>query len=253
MFLFAAVALIVQYFALIFLRIIGQPLWWSWIAFGIALGVAIVWAMRRELQGGRWGLVKRKETLPVKTDPSRRVQVACPDRMASQFEQLSGEPFEPRVFQIHLAMPEQRKTAYWLYAVLSCVVFAMLYWVERLLGVRYTVGPVKFWAAMSFAALPLAWMWPVYLRIAPGRLDVFKYGFLGRGAPRVKKFDVRVDRVMLDVRSNTIRVVGADEKQSSIINLGMLCPQKVEIARAVIEAAISEHPTPPLPDDALVG
>ena len=49
-------------------------------------------------------------------------------------------------------------------------------------------------------------IWPVYLRLVPGRLDIFRYGFLGSGAPEVETHDLKRAGVCMDFGSYTIAV-----------------------------------------------
>ena len=47
-------------------------------------------------------------------------------------------------------------------------------------------------------------IWPVYLRLVPGRLDIFRYGLLGAGAPEVETHDLKRAGVCMDFGTYTI-------------------------------------------------
>ncbi len=59
-------------------------------------------------------------------------------------------------------------------------------------------------AAMVSGLVCAELIWPVYVRLVPGRLDVFHYGFLGSGEPEVETHDLKLKGVCVDFGSYTI-------------------------------------------------
>jgi len=116
---------------------------------------------------------------------------------------------------------------------------------------------------------------PVYLRLAPGRLDIFRYRFLGRGKPAVTTYDLRTIPLCVDFGSATIALEPPREPGTRVPDLVLSkkwpyfqehasgsAPEYISVAlnrqrdtfcRRVIQAARTTEPTPPLPDDRLLG
>jgi hypothetical protein len=133
-----------------------------------------------------------------------------------------------------------------------------------------------FIAIVMGSALGLAeFLWPVYLRLAPGRLDLFRYGALGRGDPRVTSYDLRRVGVCVNFAQCTIAIEPPREPGVPAPALVLakkwphfqqhppgsvpdylcvaLCPGRTEFCQRLIQAARTDEPTPPLPDDRLLG
>lgn len=119
-------------------------------------------------------------------------------------------------------------------------------------------------------------IWPTYLRVAPGRIDVMRFTF-GRIRPEVTAVDLRNAQVLVHFKHSTICIrpsatpdapaktptpdkpvpppvatVPLPESPWIALNLrGVWNPP--DVAHAIIRAAASTAPTPPLPDDQLLG
>jgi len=61
-------------------------------------------------------------------------------------------------------------------------------------------------AGMVSGLLCAELIWPVYMRLVPGRLDLFRYGFLGSGEPEVETHDLKAQGVCVDFGSYTIAI-----------------------------------------------
>ena len=118
-------------------------------------------------------------------------------------------------------------------------------------------------------------MWPVYLRIVPGRLDIFRYGFLGSGVPDVETHSLRTQGVCVDFGSYTMalepeRPLG--EALPALVQAkrwphGQTLPEgfvpryvciglvvgRREIAQQVIQAARCDEPAPRVSETELMG
>ena len=111
-------------------------------------------------------------------------------------------------------------------------------------------------------------MWPVYVRLVPGQLDVFRYGFLGSGKPVVESFDLRKVGVCVDFGGYVIgiepeRAVGEpmpelvqkkrwpngqafpEGYQPMYFIVGLLRSRR-EFAQRLVQAARTDGPTPPV-------
>jgi hypothetical protein len=113
------------------------------------------------------------------------------------------------------------------------------------------VTPFHFWAGMAVAILPYLFLWPAYLRMSPGRVDILEYGLLGSGAPRVRHIDLRGAKVLVMSSMRGI-VIEPPDGPPLVVQCGTTLRWH-ELVRALFNAARSKHPTPAMPDDALVG
>lgn len=118
-------------------------------------------------------------------------------------------------------------------------------------------------------------IWPVYLRIVPGRLDIFRYGFLGSGKPEVETHDLKVQGVCMDFGTYTMalepeRPVGErlpklergkrwpygqvlpSDFQPRYLCLALVVG-RLEIAQRVIQAARTDEATPVVSETELMG
>lgn len=93
-------------------------------------------------------------------------------------------------------------------------------------------------------------VWPSYIRVTPGRLDVLICTFLGRRIVRCRSYDLRTRAVLVDMSQNCVFLATKDATTEVLLH-GTAEP--VTIARAVLAGAISTAPTPALPKDTLLG
>jgi len=107
-----------------------------------------------------------------------------------------------------------------------------------------------------FAIFPLfAWglsgVRSIYYRVAPGQLDVLCFQiFSGRGV-LLQRIDLRTSRVEVALGRGVLRIEPPDAQPTEIMLMNVSEP--ICFAQAILNAAISTQPTPPLPDDALLG
>lgn len=112
-------------------------------------------------------------------------------------------------------------------------------------GNHYTAFII--WASFGVGSLLAALLWPTYVRVVPGVLDVFRYGPLGVGAPRVERYDLRSARVL--VRADMgVRVEDPTRSDAPVVYLHakLLRVDARELAATVIAAARTRLPTPPV-------
>lgn len=196
-----------------------------------------------------------KVQLAPEDDPRFRLRVTCKDRDAWAMSGLSDEAFEPRIFALPFTAPLRVGLAWALWIPTFILLGAGWWYVKRATGLVVmgrTFGVWDVWACMALASLPLAWLWPAYLRISPGRADILRYGPLGAGLPTLSTLDLRTARVAIDIQAGfiTIEPPGADPFH---IQVWSALPNRAAIAKALFEAARWQGDHLPLPDDALVG
>lgn len=264
----------------------------------IAVGIIVLMNMNRSNYKG--GGFFRNES-----DSRYRVRAVIPKkrrsdrvmrwvRAASQAELLDDEPvreedlgsvlggFEPIIVRPWFGV--RRERAYWWTAVLCGFACAGL-----LLGLLTLImggwsgvlknsgflGYAMTGAGMVSGVMCAELIWPVYVRIVPGRLDLFEYGFLGSGEAEVETHDLKRQGVCVDFGSYTIalepeRPIG--EALPSLVKskhwpYGQALPEDYRpryvcvglvvgrrgIAERVIQGARTMEPTPPVSDTELMG
>tara|TARA_R110000782_G_scaffold131928_9_gene223867 strand:+ start:10257 stop:11309 length:1053 start_codon:yes stop_codon:yes gene_type:complete len=228
---------------------------------------AVIPRSRRTRRLGRWALRVtglREESLPDPGDP------LDPERGG----------FEPIILRPWLGVTRGRNyhAAVWTTAVvLTAVVLCFAHYslgsvFDALRGLR-AWGVIALVAACSLSVAET--LFPVFIRLAPGRLDVFRFGFLGRGRPEVTTHDLRAVGLCVNFQTATLAIEKPRPPGEPLPGLVLskkwphhqehppgqhpeylsvaLCPGRTEFCQRVIQAARTTEPTPPLPDDQLLG
>lgn len=107
-----------------------------------------------------------------------------------------------------------------------------------------------------FAIFPLiAWglsrVRPIYYRVAPGQLDVLCFRFLSGRADLIQRIDLRTSRVEVALGRGIVRIDPPDGPPTELYLMNVSEP--IRFAQAILNAAIATEPTPPLPNDSLLG
>jgi hypothetical protein len=118
-------------------------------------------------------------------------------------------------------------------------------------------------------------IWPVYVRVVPGRLDLFVYGFLGSGEAEVETHDLKRQGVCVDFGTYTIalepeRPIGEalpalvkskhwpygqalpEDYRPRYVCMGLVVGRR-DIAERVIQGARTDEATPPVSETELMG
>ncbi|CAG0995973.1 hypothetical protein PHYC_02564 [Phycisphaerales bacterium] len=167
---------------------------------------------------------------------------------------LRDDPFEPVVTPVLFALRGKKHATVIVWIAASVLAMLVLWYVKKNTTVfsDRTLQAWEAWACFGFAAAPLAFLWPTYLRVSPGRLDVLSFGLLGSGKPAIRTFDLRAHSVLLNLVGRQLRLKDASGAEC-LVDLGSWTPRPLELARAVFEAARWKHDVSELPDDELVG
>jgi len=142
--------------------------------------------------------------------------------------------------------------------VATCIAISVAAFLGIILVVRITglIHPSIYFnyaiglAAATIGGVSTAFVWPTYLRVVPGRLDVLRAGILGRGVRAAERHDLRSSAVLVDLGLRCLFL--AKDGVTTEIAFGALASPR-EFAHSVLLAAVSTHEPAPLPDDALVG
>lgn len=166
--------------------------------------------------------------------------------------ELADVAFEPSVFFAPtLPSAEDRFRSIVVWAGL-CVLFLILAAVVSyaLTGKVHGLGVVQFVGPVALAFLVAEFLFPQYVRVVPGRLDVLHFSPFGSRAVRIQKYDLKRSRVFVDLKLSVVAIDGADrtlEFSTAFI------PRGRRLAYMILLAAISTHEPGPLPDDELLG
>lgn len=154
---------------------------------------------------------------------------------------------------VHADLSRAQKTAGIVAAIVS--VIAIVTCTIHLFGVVQPFGPFMGFTGVTGGVVFLGALCPTYIRVAPGSLDILRFGWIGRGIPRFEHFDLRTCQVLVDSRTGMIRLWDESRptRRGVFINGSMTIAGRLELSKAVLAAARSRIPTPALPDDALVG
>jgi hypothetical protein len=253
------------------------------VAAGILAAVGAVW-------GIIWGIralnrynrrTGRDVALPLKGDERYRVNaIGHADHVGEMRELLKGQGrdgFEPEIVRPWFGI--RRTGRFTMVAVLAgigvgtsaALLTTAVIPFRTLSGFGYW-----YWCIGALGGLAIAdFAWPAYLRISPGRLDVFRYPFLGGGTPHVESYDLRAWRVTVLLGAGVVSlsppidpeevkplperskrwpygVVEKPDERAVAFSMFFVAGRRA-MAMRVIRGAVSDAPTPPLPDDALTG
>ncbi len=201
------------------------------------------------------------------------------DMTAEELEMIRGG-FEPMIVRPWFGLKRDR--FYWRTFAIMCVVvgFGAMVLLSQVLGNWKSI--MQSFGFLTYAGMGLMMVggvvsaeliWPTYLRLVPGQLDVFRFGFLGSGKPTVESFDLRSVGVCVDFGRHIAvieppRPIGEplpklvqakrwphaqafpEDYTPIYIALTMTSSRRL-FAQRLIQAARTDEPTPIVPMDRL--
>ncbi|MGH7130920.1 MAG: hypothetical protein ACREJO_03125 [Phycisphaerales bacterium] len=220
----------------------------------VGLGLGLIWVLYRLVRR----VVRKVATtprFPAVADPAARLRcIGAADEIV-KFQAL-GEPrdiaFEPVVAFASLAvkMSTGAKTVLILITVAVCALMFVLREFGNLPLPRF--GYFNVVTAIVIGSCAAVFLWPTYLRIVPGRIDILRYRLWNR-KPTVETIDLRGANVLVNLHRSIVYIQTSDHARFwRTIGLGAVRNGR-EVAHAILQAAMSTVPTPPLPDDELIG
>lgn len=193
---------------------------------------------------------------------------------ADELEAVRGG-FEPMIIRPWFGI--KRGRAYvWTAVVMGCV---LVMGVLTGLGILFGGwrGVMDMTGLMGYALIAFGMVsgvcvseliWPVYIRLVPGQLDIFRYGFLGSGEAEVESFDLRTVGVCVDFGGYIVAIEPAREVGEPLPAMvigkrwpnhkvfpeghepmylsALMVPGRREFAQRLIQAARTDEPTPPV-------
>jgi hypothetical protein len=162
---------------------------------------------------------------------------------------LVPQSFEPVTLTAPFALGVTTREKITAGVLIACLIAACILLMPRYLF--QATGVYVLWFALSpIAAYLTAFIWPVYIRVVPGRLDVFESSFLGRHVRVAQMLCLRRNAVLVDLNTDIIFIASTVNTVEISIRT---VHDRIEFARAVLLAATSEASVPDLPNDALIG
>ncbi len=158
--------------------------------------------------------------MPMEMDPRADVNVICwPDQMARLSPLIPPEgdtgAFEPEAARVwvsrrtSLASRLQTRRQRFRYGM-TVAAFVVVLQIVIHTAVRGWIDPTGIFAVVGLALLvPIVWGFarPTFLRIAPGRVDIVRFGWFG-GRPSIETHDLRSRPVRLDCRRKELLIGG---------------------------------------------
>jgi hypothetical protein len=108
-----------------------------------------------------------------------------------------------------------------------------------------TVLPLPVWGAVAL-------LWPTYLRVVPGRLDVIRYSVFPRWRTEVRSWNLRDARILVDLRGMRVSIDIPGDPGPVEFSIGLL-PRRTRFARMLFWAAMSSYRAPAIADGELIG
>jgi predicted phage tail protein len=191
-----------------------------------------------------------------------------------ELEMIRGG-FEPMIVKPWFGINRDRKY-WWTFVVMSIVVGAsFLYGLTFLFGSWRDLmqslgflGYATMGLSMVGGVVSAEFIWPIYIRLVPGQLDIFRFGILGSGTPSVDSFDLREVGVCVDFGGYIISLEPARELGEALPALvqskrwpnGKAFPEDYQpmyfsaamvrsrraFAQRLVQAARTDEPTPPV-------
>ena len=192
--------------------------------------------------GFRW----RGRHLAVAAEEDRIVCLGGPARVCT-VGPLEDIPFEPKFFNASHVFRGNRLQRYATWAVgATLCVGAILIHVKseslqssagaRLLGALGMSLVTSL--LMGIVLLIERWMFRVYLRIAPGKLDILRYRFLGNEVGETESFDLTRARVIVDADNGVVGITDGDRHVNITYDA---IRHKRFVPYCILLAAISTH------------
>ncbi len=220
-----------------------------WIAFTLT-----IMALGARLMLGRVPARDVEEARAWLRDAPTAGRVSCNGRPRKLARIVALGPIQDRMFepQVFLSIgsttsPRRKKVVQIVAGVLIAGIAA---WVEWRFMHKFSAPYIIFLVGIGGAMLIGSAVYPTYLRVVPGRIDVMECALLGRRIIQVRRIDLRTRAVTMDVGRQMLHI---DTVQKFELIPFAAIWDRWGFAHAVLSAAICTHTPPPLPDDELVG
>lgn len=230
------------------------PAWVMALAFLVLMLLLAVFAVWRAASRR----LDRTSAYAALSDPGYRVRVAGTTAALSALHHAEidlSASFEPAVFRITYAVELPGRARLKTLATTTTGIAIMAVFELIVFQAPMNLGSGSLYMGVIAGRLSRSFLWPTYLRISPGRMDVMLYPFLGQGAPSTRSYDLRTARLEL-------RLGGVFAVYPANSEVGELFPAvsskwsgntPLFFERTIIAAALTRAPSPALPNNTLIG
>ena len=200
----------------------------------------------------RWQFERNCRTrLPLTApDGCRLCCIGAPEQLA-EFGEWTDAPFQPTFFFGKFVI-RGRGVPSWLFDGIAALAFLAVLGLgfHGFVGVsEWALVPV-FVAAVGLADAVTSLLWPTYLRLVPGRLDVLGYAPMSRKPNFYHGYHLRDAQITVDLRRSLVSIVSPRDR----LEFGIaLMRERRYFAYMLFLAAMSTHEPGPVPEDDLVG
>jgi hypothetical protein len=215
--------------------------------------VSAAWVTVLRLRLPPKAMIERWSGVPF--HPDRGARVACtgsPEDLArlERLGPVDPEAFEPYIVRAANPMPSPRQRLANLAAFAGAMGAGVVFGLSEV-GRGFSVAAPVFMVGTAMAiATVSSRLWPVYLRVSPGRLDVVRFDLWGRAVGGVERHDLRSSAVLVDIGQSCVFIARGGVTRD--VAFGGVRDRHA-LAHAVLRGALCRAETPPLPDDSLVG
>lgn len=227
----------------------------------VFVGFACVASVSRIWRVSRRAAEELGSQLNDRSDPSYRVRCyGTPARLQSirsRFDDGRASGFDPVVRFARLALLKMTTVFVILVsALLLCLVVVLMsikYWH---VAIAAWIPQVSGWGAALLYAVLVAAAFPAYYRVSPGRLEVLRAGFLGRGLRVTETYDLATLYLTVDVGMRIVYFTRPFHAEPVCHQpVGWISYQAIrdpeDFAAIVLQAALSNVAAPTLPTDRL--
>jgi hypothetical protein len=169
----------------------------------------------------------------------------------AEYGEWADVPFEPALFYGRFVIGN-RSVSKWFYASIFCASLLVGCLITKYgLGMDFgRLGYTKLCAAFLLAEGLTALLWPTYLRLVPGRLDVLGYSPFSRTPLFFDSYDLHAMKITADLRNSFVSIQSA----GGGIDLGIsLMRERRRFVYMLFLAAMSSYSPSPVPADRLLG
>lgn len=256
--LMGATAAVVAIGQLVLPRLGTRPLW-SWIITGVAAALVML-SMFAWLRG--WGRSRPTFGAPdIESDARFRVRafgdVNALGPVHAAFDPGRDSGFEPAVYFAFFAVAPRKRMFIGFWLGVTAVWLAWFWW-QMSSGFRTHVASLEMMGIAGVLAILWAACFPVYFRVSPGKLEVMRAGFLGRGFAATESHDLRALRLTIDARARAIYLTRAADNGENAAGETPAArfsyrnvPRGAELAAMMLSAATCSAEAPELPKDRL--
>lgn len=224
------------------------------------IGFACVrwWLLRRPHTSAERAAVERVKDLATRVAKATD-RVQCEARAVDiarilRLGEIADRAFDPQVFYAPGAARAPGEQLLLRFALFVVGMVPLILMAVGWLPAWLPMDPMWWWLYVPLliggSSLLVGLMFPTYIRVVPGRIEVLEFGWLGRRVKHVDRVNLRNQRVLVDTFVSAVMI----GRGPTAITLPFVTVRdRKGFVHAVLMGAISTAEPPVLPEDALAG